>query len=131
MKTGFPLTLTDMLGNKIKLEKKPEKIAVIATGLQELFYSVGGASICSVKPEEGSAEVDSAKHLPKVGKASNPDIVGILELEPDVVFAEAELQNETILMLQKNEINVVALKLDNDENKKSALKLMKEAAGLN
>lgn len=130
-KAGFPLTLTDMLGNKVKLEKKPEKIAVISTGLLKLFNSVGGASICAVEPEEGNDIAAFTKDLPKVGKASSPDIVGILELEPDLVFAEAELQNEAVSMLQKNNIAVIALKLDSKENSEKALKLMKKAAGIN
>ena len=131
VKKNFPITLEDMLGNKVELPKKPEKIAVISAGLLELFYSAGGKSICTVQKEDGSEGPDCAKELPVIGKASNPDIIGILELEPDVVFAEADLQNETITMLQKNEITIIALKLDNEDNRSKAIQLMKDAAGLN
>jgi len=131
MSSGFPLTITDMIGNEVKVEKKPENIAVISIELLELFKSAGGVSICAVEAEDGSAEAAFAKSLTKVGTASNPDIFGILELEPDVVFAEAELQNEAVTMLQKNNITVIVLKLDSKESNEKALKLMKEVAGIN
>ncbi len=129
-KEGFPVSVTDMLGNKVKLEKKPEKIAVISAGLLELFHSAKGVSICAPDPEEGKEEAAFSKDLPKIGKASNPDIIAILELEPDLVIAEAGVQNEVISILRKNDIVVIALKSDGGENSEKSLALMKKAAGI-
>lgn len=128
---GYPLTVTDMLGKTVKLEKKPQKIAVISGKLLDLFHSVGGTSICSVEPEDGNTAADSAEQPPTVGKASNPDIIEILELEPDLVFAEAGLQNGVVSILQKNGIPVIALKADDQNNMQETVRIMKEVAGIN
>lgn len=129
--SAYPFTVTDMLGNTVKLEKKPERIAAISPKLIDIFLSCGGTSICSVETEDGSTVKDSAKKPPSIGKASNPDIIAILELEPDLVFAEAALQNEVISMLQKNEVPVIALNADNQKSIQEAEKIIKEAAGFN
>ncbi len=129
-KKGFPITLKDMLGNELKISKKPEKIAVLSVELLEMLNAAGGASICSVEPEDGGKEPEGAEGLPKVGQASNPDIVSILELEPDLVFAVAGNQNETISLLQKSGLTVVALSVDSKEHREEAVILMKKAAGL-
>lgn len=129
-KKGFPISLKDMLGNELKISKKPEKIAVLSVELLEMLNAAGGTSICSVETEDGEKEPEGAEGLPKVGKASNPDIVGILELEPDLVFAVAGNQNETISLLQKSGLTVVALSVDSKEHREEAVILMKKAVGL-
>lgn len=129
-KKEYPLAITDMMGNKVKLVKKPERIAVISEKLLELFYSAGGVSICGVVPENGKSVNDNTKELPTVGKESNPDIIEILELEPDIVFIEAGLQNATASDLKKNDIVVVALEAGNEDKNKEAIRIMKEAAGI-
>lgn len=129
-KERYPLTITDMMGNKVKLKKKPEKIAVISGKLLKLFYSAGGESICRVETEGGKPVDENMKSLPTVGKESNPDIIEILELEPDVVFIEAGLQNAIASDLKKNNITVIALEAGNEDKNKEALRIMKEAAGI-
>lgn len=109
-KKDYPLIIRDMLGNDVKIAKKPERIAVISGKLLELFYSAGGESICRVETEEGKPVDEGMKSLPTVGKESNPDIIEILELEPDLVIVEAGSQNAIASDLKKNEIIVIALR---------------------
>lgn len=129
-KKEYPLTIIDMSGNKVKLEKKPEKIAVISGKLLELFYSAGGVSICGVVHEDGKSVNDNMKDLPTIGKESNPDIIEILELEPDIVFIEVGLQNAIASHLKKNDIVVVSLESGSEDKNKEAIRIMKEAAGI-
>ncbi|MEA4960214.1 hypothetical protein [Lutispora sp.] len=129
-KKDYPLIIKDMLGNNVKIAKKPEKIAVISGKLFELFYSAGGESICRVETEGGKPSCENMKSLPTVGKESNPDIIEILELEPDLVIVEAGSQNAIASDLKKNEIIVIALETGNESKDKKAVKIMKEAAGI-
>lgn len=127
---GFPMTIRDMMNNTVTLKQKPEKVAVISGPLLEMFYGLGGKSICTVNPEELKAPLADAGQLPSIGKAANPDIIAILELEPDLVIAEAGVQNEIVTTLQKSKLQVVALKSKGDANREKSLNLMKAIAGL-
>lgn len=127
---AYPTVITDMLGNHVEIEKKPEKVAVISEKLFELFHSVGGVSICGVVPENGKSVNDNMKNLPMVGKESNPDIIEILELEPDIVFVEAGLQDFIAFNLKKNDVVVISLEVGSEDKNKEAIRIMKEVAGI-
>lgn len=127
---GFPMTITDIMNNTITLKQKPQKVAVISGPLLEMFDSVGGKSICTVHPDELSSAPKDTAGLPNIGRAANPDMIGILELEPDLVIAEAGVQNEIVTTLQKSKIKVIALKSKGDANRSKSLGIMKAIAGL-
>ncbi|WP_418791885.1 ABC transporter substrate-binding protein [Phosphitispora sp. TUW77] len=127
---GFPLTIEDALGNTVTLAKKPEKVAVISGQLIDLFCSLGGSTICSVTLDELTAAKDTAGQLPVIGSTSAPDLVKIIDLQPDLVIAEFGLQNDMVFMLQQSNIPVIALNLEGEENKKKTVKILKEVAGI-
>lgn len=127
---GFPMTVKDMMNNSVTLPQKPEKIAVISGPLLEMFCGLGGKPICTVHPDEIQSPLQDAEQLPSIGRASNPDIIAILELEPDLVIAEAGVQNEIVVTLQKSHIKVLALKSKGDANRDKSLGIMKAIAGL-
>ncbi len=126
---GFPLIIDDALGTSVTLAKKPEKIAVISGPLLDEFYSLGGKSICTVTPDEFTTKKDTAGQVPVIGTTSNPDMVKIMELQPDLVIAEYGLQNDVIFMLRQGNIPVIALR-SGEQDMKETLDIMKKVAGI-
>lgn len=107
---GYPVTITDMYGNEVTLEKKPEKIAAISGTFLGVLYDLGGKSICTSETG-GGAPVDpkDIEGLPVIGKVYKPDIEKIVALQPELVIAQFGLQNGVIPVLEQSKIKTLAL----------------------
>ena len=44
---AYPLTVRDFLGDETVLEKKPERVAVLSGAPLNIWYEVGGKSVCN------------------------------------------------------------------------------------
>lgn len=80
-----PITVADMIGREVTLEKAPERIVSLAPSNTEILYALGlGDKIVGVTdfcdyPEE-------AKEKEKVGGFSDANIEKIVALEPDLIL---------------------------------------------
>lgn len=90
---GYPVTVTDMLGNKVIIERKPERIAAISGTFLALLYAVGGESICTSGSSATSPVPPAADNLPNIGKVFNPDVEKIISLKPDLIIAQSGVQD--------------------------------------
>lgn len=102
----YPLTITDDLGNEVTFESEPTKIVSIAPSNTEVLFAlglgdkvIGRTEYCNFPEEAKSVEV--------VGGFSNPNVELIIALEPDVVFAQYSVEEETKALLESIGINVV------------------------
>jgi ABC-type Fe3+-hydroxamate transport system substrate-binding protein len=80
----------DDLGFKVELEGKPERIVSLVPSWTETLFALGlEREIVGVTRfcEEPAAAVAG---VPKIGGTKNPDIKAIVELQPDLVIANAE-----------------------------------------
>ena len=92
---GYPYTLTDYMNNEFVLEEPPENWAVLSGTFLNLWYRLGGKSICTT--ELGSAFIDERyadeiSQLPSVGAVYNPNIEKVAELEPAFTIAQIGVQ---------------------------------------
>lgn len=109
---GYPVTITDMYGNKVTLEKKPQKIAAISGTFLGLLYDLGGKSICTSETGGGApVRAEDVEGLPVIGKVYRPDIEKIVGLQPDLVIAQFGLQNGVIPVLQQSNIHALAFNM--------------------
>lgn len=81
--------VTDGIGRRIELAKKPERIVSLAPNITEILFSLqlgnriaGVTDFCDYPAE--------AIDKPKVGWLISPDIEKIISLKPDIVFATTE-----------------------------------------
>lgn len=102
---GYPVTVTDKLGNSITFENKPEKIAAVSGTFLGLLYDLGGESICTTDYRGGApVPVDKIKDLPVVGAVYNPDLESIIGLSPNLVMSQFGLQNRLAKSLKESKI---------------------------
>lgn len=128
--TGYPVTITDKMGNTVTLEKKPEKIAAVSGTFLGLLYSVGGKSICTAEAGGGTPVPEEAVNdLPVIGKVYNLDVEKIIELQPELVIAQFGLQNGIIPALIQSKIPVLAFHMRNYEDVIAHLRVMGRITG--
>ncbi len=79
------LTITDDLGNDLKLTRPPERIVSLAPNITEALFSIGADSLivgvtdlCDFPPQ--------AKSKRSVGSYISPDFEAIIALKPDLVI---------------------------------------------
>ncbi|MCD4669881.1 MAG: ABC transporter substrate-binding protein [Actinomycetia bacterium] len=92
---GFPYTITDYMNNIIVIEDKPENWAVLSGTFLNLWYKIGGTSICTT--DLGSVKLDpenreEIERLPSVGPVYNPNTEKVVEIFPDFVIAQTGIQ---------------------------------------
>jgi len=121
---GYPVTIEDMLGNKVTLVKKPERIAAISGTFLGVLYSLGGKSICMAEPGGGSPIPAGSENLPIIGKVYKPDVEKILEMTPDLVIAQFGLQNSIVPALKQSGINVLTLNMRTYEDVHHILRIV-------
>jgi ABC-type Fe3+-hydroxamate transport system, periplasmic component len=105
-KSGFPVTITDVYGSQITIDKKPEKIVVLAPSTVEVLYKlglqdsiVGVTDYCDYPAE--------AKSKPKIGDFNGVNIEKIVEAKPDIVLAGAGMSKEQYQQLTDLKLKVV------------------------
>ena len=92
---GYPYTITDYLNREFILEEPPENWAVLSGTFINLWYRLGGKSICTT--DLGSAFIDESyadeiMELPLVGAVYNPNIEKVAELDPAFTIAQVGIQ---------------------------------------
>jgi len=103
---AYPLTITDDLGYEVTIEEEPRKLVSLAPSNTEILFAlglgdkvIGRTEYCDYPKEAQSIEV--------VGGFSNPNLELIISLEPDVVFAQGSVKDETKSMLEGLGIKVI------------------------
>ena len=108
---GYPVTITDMLGNQVTLEKKPERIAALSGTFLSLLYAVGGESICTSGTSANSPIPPEADKLPNIGQVYNPNVEKIMELQPDLIIAQSGVQDIILPVLKECGIPTLYLQM--------------------
>lgn len=105
-KGGFPVTITDVYGTEVTIDKKPERIVVLSPSTVEVLYKlnledniVGVTEFCDYPKEAGSKA--------KVGDFNGTNIEKIVELNPDIVFGNAGMSKEDFDKLTELGIKVI------------------------
>lgn len=109
---GYPYTITDYLGYRTVLEKRPERVAVLSGTFIGMWYNFGGTSIC--RTDLGSCKLDEAfaaeiESLPSVGAVYNANAEAVIEQQPDFIIAQAGTQSTLCNTLRQAGFKVVVL----------------------
>jgi len=96
---AFPVTITDAIGNKIVLEKKPEKIVSLMPSNTEIAYSLGlGKEVVGVSDFDNYPEDVTKKE--KIG-GQEINLEKIISLQPNLVLAHASSAHNSEAGLQQ------------------------------
>ncbi len=105
--TAYPLTVTDDTGNKVTLEKEPDKIVSLAPSTTEILFALGAGSKVVGRSEYDNYP-EEAKKVSVVGGFSGPNTELITKLAPQAVFAvKGSLTDDQKKLLESAGIKVI------------------------
>ncbi len=87
----YPYVLTDYMNREFVLEEKPERWAVISGTYLNMWYFLGGGSVCTTNLNTAPIDdeyYDEILALPNVGAVYNPNLESIMEINPDFTLAQ-------------------------------------------
>lgn len=126
---GYPVTITDTMGNKVTLKEKPKKIAVTSGTFLGAFYAVGGESICAPKLSGDSPAPKGVEKLPSIGAVYNPDVEKLISLKPDLAIVQSELQNKLLPALKESKVPTLSLNMKTYEEVLENIKALGRIVG--
>lgn len=124
-----PGEVIDSLGRVVALPESVERIVSLSPSNTEIIYALGagdrvvGVDSYSDYPEEAAA-LES-----KVGTYTEPNVELIVSLAPDLVFADDNLQQETIDQLAELGVTVVAVTGKAYDDVAAAIELVAQCIG--
>ncbi len=102
----FPLTVTDDLGRKVKIDKLPQRIVSLAPSNTEIIYALGledkivGTTDYCDYPE-------AAKSKPRISGYTAPNLEKVVSVQPDLIIAEAIHEKTVLPALEKLGLTVI------------------------
>lgn len=107
----YPLMVRDYLKLETVIETKPQKVAVMSGTPLNIWYDLGGKSICTsdvsdnIRLTEGYEE--EIKSLPMIGPVYSIDMESVVGLEPDLVISQVGTQSTQASKLSEMGYNVI------------------------
>lgn len=109
---NYPLTVKDYLKDETVIKTKPEKVAVLSGTPLNIWYDLGGKSVCTSDVSENIKLVeehrDEIKNLPKIGPVYSIDMEGVIKMKPDLIIAQVGTQSKEAKKLREMGFNVVS-----------------------
>jgi len=94
---GEARTITDVLGREVTLESPPQRVVGMSASITEILYAIG---VTPVGATEGIDYPPEAASLPTFGTGYQPDLEALAALEPDLIIASAQLQQDIVDQLE-------------------------------
>ncbi len=102
---SYPLTVYDALGNETVLEKKPERIAVMSGTLLNIWYDLGGESVCTSDISSNlkilSERKDEMMAIPSAGAVYQVNLEAIIATHPDLIITQTGVQTSAAAKLKQ------------------------------
>lgn len=88
---AFPVTIEDARGEKIVLDKEPEKIISLMPSNTEIVFALGKGDALVGASTEFDNYPEEVEDLPKVASGFSLNVEQVLSLEPDLVLAHESI----------------------------------------
>ena len=109
---GYPLTVQDYFEYETVLESPPERVAVLSGTPLNIWYDLGGKSICTSDISENlKLDPQYAQELlalPVVGAVYSLDMEAVVAQNADLVITQAGVQSTASQTLRNMDIPVIA-----------------------
>jgi iron complex transport system substrate-binding protein len=92
----YPLVLTDYMNHEFVIEEKPENYAVMSGTFINIWYRLGGKSVCTTDMDPIILDEfyrDVIMALPSAGAVYNTNVEKIAEIDPAFVVAQMGVQS--------------------------------------
>ncbi len=126
--TGFPLTLTDASGVEHRLEAAPQRLVSVAPSITENVFALqAGDRLVGVSDWDNYPE--EVANIERIG-GLEPNLEKILSLEPDLVLAQASVNDNAIPPMRDVGLNVLVLPAANTfDDTYEVLRMLARALG--
>ena len=101
-KDEYPVKIASYTFNE-----KPDSVVCLSDSVADIIIACGYAESINARSDECTQEEISS--LPSVGTKSKPNTQKIIELSPDVVFADKSLDDSVVQKLQSENITVLTM----------------------
>lgn len=124
------VTFTDNLGREVRVQKNPERVAVLIGGLAEVWVLSGG-NLCAAPQEAWDDYGLSADGAVNLGGAHSPGVEALLSSNPDFVIAGASSASNAELkdVLESAGITVAYFDVDSFDDYLSMLDICTDITG--
>lgn len=93
---SYPLTVRDFLKKTVVLEKKAEKVAVMSGTPLNIWYDLGGKSVCTSDVSDNIKLIpeyrDEILQLPTIGPVYSINMESVIAEQPDLIIAQVGTQ---------------------------------------
>lgn len=114
------LEMTDAAKRHVVIEKKPERVVIMASSILNYAAAVNGKIVG--RPSEKIAEIPDMYHnTEEVGHVFNINMEKVVGLKPDLVLMNAQQNNKISKMLESNHIPFIVLQPKTYEEIKQAM----------
>ncbi|WP_313164490.1 ABC transporter substrate-binding protein [Sedimentibacter sp.] len=107
----YPLKVKDYLKQETVLEKKPEKVAVLSGTPLNIWYDLGGKSVCMSDVSDNIKLIpeyeEEIRKLPSIGPVYSIDMEAIVSFQPDLIIAQVGTQSVQAKKLREMGFNVI------------------------
>ena len=119
--------IQDDAGNKLILNKKPEKVVVTSASFLEPLHELG-VNIAG-RPDSKNNTPDWAKEIPSIGKVYQVDVERVLSCSPDLVIINKGMNEKLIEVLKENKIPVLVMDMKTYDEVKNSVKIFSKLSG--
>ena len=86
--SGGARTVTDFMGRQVTIEQPPQRVVGMSASLNEMLFAVG---LTPVGVTSGMDFPPEAANVTVFGSGYQPDLEALAALEPDLIFADGQL----------------------------------------
>lgn len=108
----YPLAVKDFFGYETALQAIPERIAVLSGTPLNIWYDLGGKSVCTSNIGDNIRLVEEYKDeilaLPSVGPVYSVDMEAVIGNTPQLIITQAGVQSKTTDALRNMNYPVIA-----------------------
>ena len=121
------VTVTDDLGRKVTLTKKPERIVPLSASFLEPLNAVDASLVARASAKTGIPKENEA--LPEVGNVYNINVEKVIEAKPDLVIAYKGMNDKFVSSFEENGIPVIVLEMRTYDQVKHTVEVFGQITG--
>lgn len=116
------ITVTDLQGNTVELEKAPERIVSLVAGDLNTLYDLGETAVG--RPVIRGEMREEIEEIPEVGTSNDVNIEKVASLSPDVVIVHPQLNKDAIPALEELGIAIVQMGANSVDEVKESIDIL-------
>ncbi len=108
------LKVVDYFGDETVLEQPPQRVAVVSGTPLNIWYDLGGKSVCTSNIADGNIKLvkehaEEMLNLPVVGAVYALDMEAVVAQDPDLIITQAGVQTEATAALREMGYPVISV----------------------